>query len=526
MWLHLRFSRVRVSFRVCTWSCLCVRIVRIVPVQVTNVPLLSFLVCVRAVRRASIRPGATDGSLDVVITLPPLVLPAKLLVWNYNRSALLSAIGVKDARVVINGAVVWSGVVRKAPGKEGANSFTLVDLRAGPVPPKSPITSPPRVADRGPREWDLGGHGVAAVVGSGPVSSAGTTMPALIVTESPPRRQGSSKALQPPASTSSSSSLSLGPTTVSVAASSSRGTPVGGQSSGDKTGTATAALSSARRSQTAVPIWLDPTGTAAARAASDANAASATTAAVPAPSSTAAGLGTSTSSKRRQSLSNDKDKPAAAPATASPPPSSTAVASHDAAPAVKALSSRRLSSSRLLASDAGVSTSPVSNPSSSVVDTTRRTVVVAATAQPAFASGAGHGFTTTTTVALPAASAAPVTEPNERYMPSLLDAGGSRPPSSGSTGVSPRAASPSAESARSLQASWSSLEFFQKTNRGRISMLPPARAAAAASAAAAAAVAAGSAPPPVESTHTPVEADGAKELPPPLVRHYPIRIVS
>ena len=84
--------------------------------------------------RAAGTAPADAPSLDIVLRVPASPAPAKLLVWNYNRSTLLSSIGGKDARVLVNGAVVWAGTLRRGVGKEGMNTFTLIPL----VPPPAP----------------------------------------------------------------------------------------------------------------------------------------------------------------------------------------------------------------------------------------------------------------------------------------------------------------------------------------------------------------------------------------------------
>ena len=41
---------------------------------------------------------------------------AEVRVWNYNKSLVMSSLGVRQAAVAVDGTVVWEGTLKRAPG--------------------------------------------------------------------------------------------------------------------------------------------------------------------------------------------------------------------------------------------------------------------------------------------------------------------------------------------------------------------------------------------------------------------------
>lgn len=83
---------------------------------------------------------AESGPLEVVLRLPSDLIVGKVRVWNYNKSLVLSTVGVKDAEILEDGHVVWKGEIRKAAGNNMFDTSTTVVLRELPPPPPPPLS--------------------------------------------------------------------------------------------------------------------------------------------------------------------------------------------------------------------------------------------------------------------------------------------------------------------------------------------------------------------------------------------------
>lgn len=77
--------------------------------------------------------------LQLTVCFPPHTRLSKLVLWNYNRSVLLSSIGVKEVEVLVGGVSVWKGVARRGSGRNGSNTFTSIGLKPPAAVPKPAV---------------------------------------------------------------------------------------------------------------------------------------------------------------------------------------------------------------------------------------------------------------------------------------------------------------------------------------------------------------------------------------------------
>eukprot|EP00826_Nyctotherus_ovalis_P045761 TRINITY_DN5095_c0_g1_i2.p1 TRINITY_DN5095_c0_g1~~TRINITY_DN5095_c0_g1_i2.p1 ORF type:complete len:385 (-),score=70.28 TRINITY_DN5095_c0_g1_i2:53-1207(-) len=64
--------------------------------------------------------------LELVFTLP--TAPDGVIIWNYNKSSIDSVKGVREAEILLNGTLVWSGSVRRGQGRVKEDYSTEIVL--------------------------------------------------------------------------------------------------------------------------------------------------------------------------------------------------------------------------------------------------------------------------------------------------------------------------------------------------------------------------------------------------------------
>ena len=91
---------------------------------------------------------ARTGPLTLVFRVPTSShrRPVSMRLWNYNKSLVMSSLGVKDAAVVVDGALVWTGTVARAPGNHLFNHSTRIPL----VPEEAPQGATPAAVSPAP----------------------------------------------------------------------------------------------------------------------------------------------------------------------------------------------------------------------------------------------------------------------------------------------------------------------------------------------------------------------------------------
>ena len=71
---------------------------------------------------------------------------AEVRVWNYNKSLVMSSLGVRQAAVAVDGTVVWEGTLKRAPGNHLFDHSTSIPLTVSGPPPKPLHTATPGTA--------------------------------------------------------------------------------------------------------------------------------------------------------------------------------------------------------------------------------------------------------------------------------------------------------------------------------------------------------------------------------------------
>eukprot|EP00727_Mastigamoeba_balamuthi_P006009 m51a1_g2027 putative long-chain-fatty-acid-- ligase (1959) ;mRNA; r:1299220-1309113 len=95
--------------------------------------------------------GGADRLFELSVQLPRNGQGiAQVHLWNFNSRTRELSIGVKDVQVLLDGVVVWQGVLQRGTGNPALESATVVSLRpAAPAKKPSPVVIPADPSSQG-----------------------------------------------------------------------------------------------------------------------------------------------------------------------------------------------------------------------------------------------------------------------------------------------------------------------------------------------------------------------------------------
>ena len=64
--------------------------------------------------------------LEIGISIPNEKCLNYILIWNYNKSLLDSTKGIKELEILLNGNVIWYGIIIKGTGNDREDYCTKI----------------------------------------------------------------------------------------------------------------------------------------------------------------------------------------------------------------------------------------------------------------------------------------------------------------------------------------------------------------------------------------------------------------